>query len=112
MEQKETQKRINESWLEQVSSRTSPPSDYVFRCISELLDKDFKPIQRTFSSKGMTEPQAVLYLIRETDKLLFPSGDGFVYNIVYDNYKELAGTKAILEILRQFVNWKDTENRF
>ena len=107
-----TPKEVDKTWNEQVASRQSQPSDYIFRCINELLDKDFKPIQRTFLSKGMTEAQVISYLIKETDKILFPSGECFVYNIIYDNYKESTGTKSILEIIRRFVNWQDTENRF
>ena len=103
---------INKVWSEQVASREATASDFVIRSIREYLGKNFNTINRTYSSKGMTETQAVRYLLNETDKLLFPNGERYIYNIIYDTYKEAAGTKAIFEIIRQFVNWVDTEKRF
>ena len=103
---------VEKSWNEQVASREATTSDFVIRSIKEFLPRHFKTINRTYSSKGMTETQAMRYLLNETDKILFPNGERYIYNIIYDTYKEAAGTKAIFEIIRQFVNWQDTEKRF
>ena len=106
-------KAITEGWQEQVASReTSNDKDYAIRCIRATLGKDFRAIQKTFSSRGMTESEVLQFLIKETDKVLFQSEDSYVTSILQDYYKETTGSKEILEVIRNFVYWVDLDNRF
>ena len=108
-----TPKTIGDAWNEQVASRgTSNEKDFAIRCIRDAVGKDFQTISKTFSSSDMTETQVVQYLIKETDKVLFQSDNSYVTSIVRDYYKDTTATAEILEVLRHFVNWVDTDKRF
>ena len=102
------QNDIDEMWTKAYVRKPSSNS-YIKKSIAELLGKDFKTIQgRTYSSKEMNEFQNALYLIRETDKLLFPNGEQYLASIIYDEYDQTKGPAGVIEIIRQYVNWVDT----
>ncbi len=77
--------------------------DYITESIRELVDIP----RRTFSSAGMTETQKIEFLVRETEKIVFPQGEKFLSSIVYDEYNFDFGTQGLMGILNSFVHWQD-----
>jgi len=86
--------------------------DFIIRSINEHLEhKNVKtPITRTYSSKGMTEFQKLIFLIEETERVLFSKENRFMCSIIYDEYNINHGTQGLYEIIGHYINWIDTNN--
>lgn len=92
------------SWLEL--------KDYLIRSIRDYLrEEEGKPLfrpQLTFSSKGKTLVEILDFLIVESEKVLFPSGERFMSGLLYDEYDLTHGTAGLLSVLQDFVKWTNT----
>ena len=98
----EIPKEVTEMWQEQVTSRNTSIS------IKDLLGKSFKPMQKTYSSKGMKKAEIVDFLVDQTEKELFAKRDETFRNVLYGECKT---DKEILEVISRFIKWVDTEKR-
>jgi len=81
--------------------------EYIIRSIDELIEipQVITPTH-SYSSKNMTEFQKIIFLIEETNKILFGE-DNFFATIVYDEYDIENGIQGINEIIANYVNWVD-----
>jgi len=87
--------------------------EFILKCINENVTYDVldnMPSIKTYSSKGMTELQHILYLIEETDKLLFDSCCGIFTSVIFDEYNIEYGVEGLLEIIDNYIEWKDLNN--
>lgn len=102
-----TQQDVDE-WNKRAAIRMAETNDFIIKSIDELLEKNFKTFQGlTFSSKGMSEMQVAHFLVKETDKLLFPDGEGYFSSIVNDEYDDTQGPAGMLKIISRYANWVD-----
>ena len=79
--------------------------------ITDLLEPNFKPIKKTYSSKDKNQLQVLVHLIQETDKIVFPNGEGFIASNIYDELTEYGYSKGLddlIGIVKKFVHWEDT----
>ena len=92
--------------------------DYMKRQIDEyVLDSKQsqtlpKPQTKEYSSKRQAEFENIVYLVDETEKLLFPDGEQYMSNLIFDEYNMDWGTKPLREILARYVVWLDTDKRY
>ena len=86
--------------------------DYIVRCIKSEFDEtvfeNYIIPKHTYSSKGMTQIEEILFLIRETEKKLF-EGHTFMTSIIFDGYNIKYGLQGVREIIGCFINWVDTD---
>ena len=94
------------------SKSRNSSNQFVENSIHELLGENFAPTTKEYSSGTMNEFQNMIYLIAETDKILFPRGEGFMATIIKEEYDRSKGTQGVLEIIRKYVNWIDTDGKF
>lgn len=81
--------------------------DYIIRCINDEIDKSQLasfPISYTYSSKGKTEAERLIYLVEESARLL---NHAFMCSIIFDGYNIKHGAKGLLEIIAHYVTWVD-----
>jgi len=86
--------------------------DYLIRSIADYLKKEpatplFRP-QLTYSSIGMSLARHLDFLIMESEKILFPSGERYMSGLLYDEYDLAQGVSGLLSILSNFIKWTDT----
>jgi len=85
--------------------------EYVITEMKKMLSPDFQIVQGyKFSSKDLAKEEVVDALLKATDMILFPDGK-YLFRFMLDRYKVIGATE-MLDIIRHFVNWTDTENRF
>ena len=66
--------------------------------------------KKTYSSKGMSELEHIIFLIEETGKILFPDTPR-VMLIIFDSYNIKHGLQGIYDILGEFVKWVDLDDK-
>ncbi|MCL2756057.1 MAG: hypothetical protein FWE45_03345 [Firmicutes bacterium] len=109
---------INEFWKEHIESldydieQTNKNLSFISRTIKELLGRDFQPITKEYSSHDMNELQNMVYLIEQTDNILFPNGEKYIAQIIKDEYDRSKGTQGVLDVINKYVKWVDITKRF
>jgi len=79
--------------------------------IRKLLPQGL-PLQMSYKSNDMNEGQNTMFLIRESDKVLFPNGERLFSHIVTDDFNKDRGAKNNLEIIRKYINWIDIDGAY
>ena len=82
---------------------------YLTQSIEDYLGHKNFPVKASYSSQGMSEFQKLIYLIEETEKILFEDGYRVMMSIIFDAYNIKHGIKGVLEILNHFVIWNEIE---
>ncbi|MCL2229259.1 MAG: hypothetical protein FWC00_05550 [Firmicutes bacterium] len=79
-----------------------------FNAINEFLkeEKITYPFKQTYSNKGMTIIQEMIYLVERTANVLGqPTLHSFLCSIIYDGFNIKHGKKGLLEIIGRYVKW-------
>lgn len=78
--------------------------------LDDVIDKSIKlPLERTWSSRGRTEFQNLIYIIEQTDRVFFSGDERYFSNIIYDHYNIEHGVQGIYDIISCYIKWVDVD---
>jgi len=80
--------------------------DYIIRQINDFVVNK-TPLDLTYSNKGMSEFEKIIFVIEQTEKTLFPNGEQFMSTIIYDEYNMANGPEDLFNIIEQYIKWID-----
>jgi len=85
---------------------------FVNRSVRGMMERKQVPLlpyKKTYSAKNMSKFEKLIYLIGETEKILFPGGDRYFSTLLYDEYPIHLGIDGLFEIINIFVEWTETD---